>query len=146
MRSSVFRAFLVAVLVVGAGCRPEPEPPSVQILEPAEGATLTDANVRVTLAARGVEIAPATDERAGTAHHHLFIDRDVTRPGDTIPSGRSGIVHLGRGQTDFIILGLTRGTHRVIAVLADRDHVPLESQATDTVTFTVMTDDDGRRR
>jgi hypothetical protein len=37
-----------------------------------------------------------------------------------------------------MILGLSRGSHRVIAVLADRGHVPLDPPATDTVRFTVM--------
>ena len=136
-RRALEGAGFVTVLVA-AGCAGESEAPSVEILEPSDRATVPGPNVRVRLAARGVTIAPATDERPGTAHHHLFIDREVTRPGDTIPSGVSGIVHLGRGQTDFMILGLSRGSHRVIAVLADRGHVPLDPPATDTVRFTVM--------
>lgn len=126
---------LAVSLLAGVGCGGEP--PSVEIREPADGAALADPNVRVTLGARGVEIAPATDQRPGTAHHHLFIDRELTPLRDTIPSGVSGIVHLGRGQTDFIIMGLARGTHRVIALLADRDHVPLDPAAADTVRFTI---------
>lgn len=135
-----WKGVLAGIFFVGAvgagGCR-EPEPTSVEILEPADGAALSGPNVRVTLGASGVTIAPATDERSGTAHHHLFVDREPTRQGDTIPSGVTGIVHLGRGQTDFIIMGLPQGNHRVIALLADRHHVPLDPPAADTVRFAV---------
>lgn len=120
--------------VVGCGEAPAP---SVEILEPSDGAALPGPNVRITLAARGIEIAPASEEREGTAHHHLFLDREATRPGDTIPSGVSGIIHLGRGQTDFVFLGMPRGSHRVIALLADRHHVVLDPPIADTVRFTV---------
>lgn len=122
-------------LLAVAGCGAEPEPPSVEIRTPRDGATVSGPNVRVELAARGVTIAPASDERPGTAHHHLFIDREMTRPGDTIPSGVNGIIHLDRGQTDFVLLGQPRGSHRVIALLADRHDVPLDPPAADTVRF-----------
>ena len=110
---------------------------SVEIVEPADAALVTGPEVRVLLAARGVEIAPAADEREGTAHHHLFVDRDHTPLGDTIPSGVPGILHLGRGQTEFLLQGLGAGEHTVIAVLADRAHVPIYPPALDTVRFTV---------
>lgn len=128
---------LAVALLAGWGCGAGEQVPAVEIREPADAAAVPGPNVRVTLGARGVAIAPAADERPGTAHHHLFIDRELTRLGDTIPSGVSGIIHLGRGQTDFMILGLSRGNHRVIALLADRDHVPLDPSAADTVRFTV---------
>ena len=113
------------------------EPISVEIVEPADGAVLSDTNVRVVLRATGVEIAPASEERPGTAHHHLFVDRDVTPLSDTIPAGVLGILHLGRGQTEFVLERLEPGEHVVIALLADRAHVPLDPPAADTVRFTV---------
>lgn len=98
---------------------------------------MSGADVRVVLSASGVEIAPAAEERPGTGHHHLFIDRDPTPATDTIPQGVTGIIHLGRGQREFLIPGLGPGDHRVIAVLADWAHLPLRAAATDTVRFTV---------
>lgn len=126
-----------AGLLVLGGCAGEPEPPSVEIRTPADGAAVSGPSVRVELAARGIEIAPATSRRSGTAHHHLFIDREATRPGDTIPVGVRGVVHLDRGETDYIVMGLSRGSHRLIALLADRDHVPLDPPAADTARITV---------
>ncbi|MFQ5678144.1 MAG: DUF4399 domain-containing protein [Gemmatimonadota bacterium] len=115
----------------------------VEIVEPADGAEVAGSEVRVVLAASGVEIAPAADERPGTAHHHLFVDRDPTPSSDTIPAGVSGILHLGRGQESFALGGLAPGSHRVIAILADRDHVPLARAAADTVRFVVLAGDEG---
>ncbi len=78
-----------------------------------------------------------SEERSGTTHHHLFINRTLTPPSDTIPAGVAGMVHRGRGQTEFVVRGLAAGTHSVIAVLADWAHLPLDPLATDTVRFTV---------
>ena len=137
-RSRSLLAGLASPWLVALGACAESEPASVLIVEPLDGATLTDGNVRVVLQARGVEIAPASDPRLGTAHPHLFVDRDVTPLQDTIPAGVLGILHLGRGQTEFVLEELEPGEHRVIALLADYAHVPLDPPAADTVHFTVQ--------
>jgi hypothetical protein len=126
---------LVAALALAA-CGRGPAA-HVHITEPAEGATATGPAVRVVLQADGIEIAPAAEERAGTAHHHLFLDTDVTPLDDTIPAGVTGIIHLGRAQTEFTFDSLSPGEHRVIAVLADAWHVPIKGAGTDTLRFTV---------
>lgn len=126
---------MLAVLALGiAACG---RPPSVTITAPAEGETITGPAARVTLAAAGIEIAPASEERPGTAHHHLFLDRDPTPATDQIPAGITGIVHLGRGQAEFTFDSLARGPHRLIAVLGDPAHVPLGNARADTVNFVV---------
>ena len=108
----------------------------VTIAAPANGATVSGP-VKVVLQATGVEIVPATDERPGTGHHHLFVDRDLTPVDDTIPRGVTGILHLGRGQTEFMLDSLAPGPHRVIAVVANWKHIPLKPLVVDTVRFTV---------
>ena len=110
---------------------------TVEIVEPADRAVVSGPDVRVVLAATGVEITSAAEEREGTAHHHLFVDRGLTSPDDTIPSGVTGIRHLGRGQSEFVLLGLAPGEHTVIALLGNWAHVPLRPLAADTVRFTV---------
>lgn len=110
--------------------------PRVQIISPANGATVTGP-VTIKLRATGVQIVPATVQRPGTGHHHLFVDHDLTWLTDTIPAGTPGILHLGRGQTEFVLDSLKPGPHRVIAVVADWRHVPLNPLVADTVTFTV---------
>lgn len=109
----------------------------VEIIEPADGAVVSSRDIRVVLDAAVVEIVPASEERSGTAHHHMSIDQVLKPPSDTIPSGLTDIVHLGHRQTELVVQGLAPGTHRVIAVLADWAHLPLDPLATDTVRFTV---------
>ena len=107
----------------------------VEIVEPKEGDTVTSP-VHIVLKATGVEIVAATDERPGTGHHHLFVDKDVTPASDTMPRGVTGILHLGRGQTEFDDT-LAAGNHRIIAVVGNFQHKPLSPIVTDTVNFTV---------
>ncbi len=109
---------------------------TVKITSPANGATVTGP-VTIKLRATGVRIVPATVEKPGTGHHHLFVDHDLTWLTDTIPKGSPGIYHLGRGQTEFVLDSLKPGPHRVIAVVADWRHIPLNPLVADTVTFTV---------
>ena len=108
----------------------------VKITSPRDGATVT-APVKVTLVATGVQIVPATVERPGTGHYHLYVDHDLTLNGDTIPKGTPGIIHLGRGQTEFVLDSLNPGPHRIIAVVGDWRHIPLKPLVADTVRFTV---------
>jgi hypothetical protein len=114
------------------------EPARVEILSPTEGEVVTGPNVLVRLAATGVTITAAANHDPGTGHHHIFIDRDPTPLGDTIPSGVADIRHLGQGQTEFMIEDLEPGEHRFIAVIAHWTHVPLDPPAMDTVHFTVV--------
>ena len=132
------RVLVTCAFLAATACTEAAGPARVDIVEPVDEAVVNGPDVRIVLSADGVEIAPASEERSGTAHHHLFIDRPLTRPSDTIPAGVTGIIHLGRGQTEFVLLGLTPGTHSVIAVLADWAHLPLDPLAIDTVRFTVQ--------
>src|SRR5258705_6352164 len=107
----------------------------VEIIEPKEGDTVASP-VKIVLTTTGVEIVAATDQRPGTGHHHLFVDKDVTAAGDTMPRGVTGIIHLGRGQTEFDDT-LKAGPHRIIAVVGSYTHIALSPMVADTVNFTV---------
>ena len=110
--------------------------PSVQIVLPAEGPFEEGSSVMVTLEVSGLTIAPAGTTDPGTGHHHLMIDRDLPVGGLPIPSF-PGQVHLGQGQLEYEIEGLDAGEHRVIAVVGDGTHVPLDPWVVDTVTFVI---------
>jgi hypothetical protein len=131
-------SFLLGTALLLAACRKGPPPATVTITGPAEGDTVQGSAVHVTLAVRGVELAPAADERPGTAHHHLFLDVEPGPLNQAIPAGVTGIIHLGRAQTEFRWDSVAPGPHRIIAVLADSKHVPLVPLATDTVHFVVQ--------
>lgn len=113
-------------------------PVTVSITMPSTGDTIRGTEVHVMLSSTGIEIAPAADMREGTAHHHLYLDTDLGAPDAVIPAGMEQIIHLGLGQTDYHWTGLTAGEHRIIAVLADPMHVPIQPLVTDTVTFVVV--------
>ena len=133
LRSVAFLQVSALALVI-ASCARRPEA-RVTIAQPRDGDTLTTAEVRVVLEAQGIEIVPATEKRPGTGHHHLFLDTDVTPLGEKIPQGVTGIIHLGRAQSDFTFTDVAPGSHRLIAVVADADHVPIQPPVVDTIHF-----------
>lgn len=129
-------ALCAAMILPHAMLAQAPKRISVKITAPADRATVS-LPVTIKLRATGVRIVPATVEKPGTGHHHLFVDHDLVWINDTIPRGTTGVYHLGRGQTEFVLDSLAPGVHRVIAVVADWRHIPLNPLVADTVTFTV---------
>ena len=109
---------------------------SVQIVLPAEGPFEEGSSVMVTLEVSGLTIASAGTTDPGTGHHHLMVDRDLPVGGLLIPSF-PGQVHLGQGQVEYEIEGLDAGEHRVIAVVGDGTHIPLDPWVVDTVRFVI---------
>ena len=134
------RWFATCMMILGCASsdRSEPERPAagVQIVQPTEGATVSDPSIVVVLSASGIEIAPVAEEREGTAHHHIFLNDDLTPLDQPVPAGVGNIMHMGGGQTE-VSLDLEPGTYRIIAVLADWRHIPISPPAIDTVQFTV---------
>ena len=94
------------------------------------------SSVTITLEVSGLTIAPAGTMDEGTGHHHLMVDRDLPVGGLPIPTFR-GQVHLGGGQTEYVIEGLDVGEHIVIAVVGNGTHMPLDPWVVDTVRFVI---------
>lgn len=109
---------------------------SVEIVSPADGDTVEGPQVTVQLAAQGFQVVPAGDTTANSGHHHLFLDRDVSAPDQPIPTEQGQIVHMGDGSSSFTFENVQPGEHRLIAVVGDAIHVPVEGLQ-DTVNFTV---------
>lgn len=109
----------------------------VRIVSPAEGETVEGSTVVVTLEAMGVEVVPAGDMTPGTGHHHLFLDADVSPADQPIPAVPGSIIHMGDASSSYTFEDVAPGEHRLIAVLADGAHVPLQPWVVDTVHFTV---------
>ena len=110
---------------------------SVTILEPAEGAMVTGPNVTVRLTTSGVPILPAGDLTPGTGHHHLYLDADVETMTAPVPTVPGSIIHMGNAASEYTFENVAPGQHRLIAVVADGVHVPLNPPVVDTVTFMV---------
>ncbi len=137
-------AGLLSVILTACGPRPAQEAveeapaavPAVEILAPAAGDTIT-LPFTLRLSATGVTIAPASGVREeGIGHHHLLINLDPTPDGEPIPA-EPGYVHLGSGVSEYVLDSLPAGEHRIIAILAWGDHVPMAGSVRDTVRFVV---------
>ena len=109
---------------------------TVTITGPADGSEVTGQTVVVQLSAT-VPIVPAGEMTAGTGHHHLYLDADLTASDVPVPTVPGSIVHMGDASSEFTFEGVEPGEHRLIAVVADGVHVPLQPWVVDTVTFTV---------
>ncbi len=111
--------------------------PRVEIAEPADGDTVDGPAVTVRLVAHGFAVVTAGDTTANSGHHHLFLDRDVTPAGEPIPAEPGHIVHMGDGSDSYTFENVPPGEHRLIAVVGDAVHVPLQPWVVDTVRFVV---------
>jgi hypothetical protein len=111
--------------------------PSVTITAPAEGDTVAAGNVTVTLDVAELGIVIAGDMTPNTGHHHLFLDRDVTAPDIPIPVEPGFIVHMGDASATYTFENVAPGEHRLIAVVGDGLHIPLQPWVVDTVRFVV---------
>jgi len=118
-------AFVSLTSVTAAQARSQVTPPPMtRIVTPQSDSSVAGNSVRVVLAAEGIEVAPVAQKRAGTAHHHLFLDN-------------GGLCALVGGETEFTFHHVGPGQHRLIALLADLNHRPIKAAAADTVLFTV---------
>ncbi len=109
---------------------------TVRITQPEEGST-TGPDVVVVMETEGIEIVSITPPVVGTGHHHLYVDVDLTPLSDMIPQNDPQIIHMGDGSTEYTLEGLEAGEHRLIAVVANPAHIPLDPPVVDTLHFTV---------
>jgi len=110
---------------------------TVTIVEPADGAVVEGPDVTVRLGLEGMTLAQAGDTTPGTGHHHLFLDADISPFGQPIPVVEGEVIHMGDASTEYTLTGVEPGEHRLITVVGDGLHVPLEPLVVDTVVFTV---------
>ena len=106
------------------------------IVEPADGTEVDAGPLLVVMETEGVEIVAAGNMDAGTGHHHLIVDSEVdwTLP---VPNDPGVHHHMGQGQKEFTLQDLAPGRHRIIAVVADGVHIPLDPPVSDTITVVV---------
>ena len=140
---------LLALAVTMAGCSgPDAEPSdttasetqtpaTVTITFPRQGDTVSAGELTVLMTVTGVEIVPAGDTTSGTGHHHLYLDADLTDASVPVPTVPGSIIHMGDASSEYTFEEVGPGEHRLIAVVADGIHVPLQPLVVDTVAFTV---------
>lgn len=136
-------AALVLLAACGGEAPPSDDAPetvsaaSVVIVEPADGAIVEGGDVTVRLDVSNVRIVAAGDTTSGTGHHHLYLNHDLTPASEPVPTIPGAVVHMGDGSAEYVFENLPAGEHRLIAVVADGVHVPLQPWVVDTVRFTV---------
>jgi hypothetical protein len=110
------------------------EGPSVDAKAPTRAST--GQPVTVEVAVQGVRLLKAADDpgTGGTGHLHLFIDREPTPPGQSIPT-QEGIIHTA--ETKVEVPDLAAGDHTIWVVLGDKAHVPFDPPVMDKVVVTV---------
>ena len=114
----------------------------VTILTPADGDTV-GPDIRVTLGVTGLTIELANNlHEDGKGHHHLLLDTslvalDAPIPPTSAPQSPKQFVHLGTGGSEHTFTGVAPGPHRIIAVVAYGDHIPMAGTMTDTVNVVV---------
>ena len=103
----------------GAKRTAAPGAASVYFIEPKHGATV-QSPVMIRFGLKGMGVAPAGIEKAGTGHHHLLVDVGVPLLDQPIPNDPQHI-HFGAGQTEAEI-ALPPGEHMLQLLLGDHDH------------------------
>lgn len=111
---------------------PAPTGAAAYIIEPADGASVTNP-VRVVFGLKGFGVAPAGVERTDAGHHHLLVDTGMPQNlGLPIPNDEQHR-HFGGGQTE-VELTLSPGRHTLQLVLGDHLHVPHDPPIASAVT------------
>jgi hypothetical protein len=98
-----------------------PDDAQVYFISPADGEVLSSPFV-VRFGLRGMGVAPAGVEKAGTGHHHLVVDAELPPSGLPIPA-TDHYRHFGKGQTE-VTLDLPPGDHTLQLLLGDHFHIP----------------------
>ena len=111
-------------------------PARVTITQPADGAVVDAGPVLFVMETENLEIVEAGNMNPGTGHHHLVVDGDIdwALP---IPNDPGVHYHMSLAQTEFTIEDLMPGEHRIISVVADGVHIPVDPPVADTITITV---------
>lgn len=125
-------ALLCATLL--AGCASTPPGPSVALLEPADGATVSSPFM-VRFGVSGMAIAPAGQVAEGTGHHHLLINKGAMPAGTPIPADATHL-HFGKGQTEAEVK-LAPGTYTLTAQFANGLHESYGPAMSRTITIMV---------
>jgi hypothetical protein len=108
--------------------------PSVSIVEPADGATVSSP-FKVRFGVQGMTVAPAGEVVANSGHHHLIVDGGPVPAGQVVPATPTSL-HFGKGQTETE-LTLPPGVHKLTAQFANGAHQSYGPAMSQTITVTV---------
>jgi hypothetical protein len=127
---------LTCLSVLFAGCAEQKTNagPSVSFAEPANGATV-ESPFKVKFAIAGMEVQPAGTIAPNAGHHHLLINSDSIKAGETVPFDAQHM-HFGKGQTETT-LTLPPGKYKLTLQFADGAHQSYGPAMSNTITVNV---------
>lgn len=137
MPTSRLIALLAAALCGLSACHEHEEPPSISIVTPANGSTLTGSDVFLKVATRGFRFAGAAkkataaqhDEDGASGHVHVYLDRPAGLDADAIKQ-------MTKADT-VTIANVKPGPHYLIVQGASASHADFRGMK-DSVAFTVQ--------
>jgi len=121
-------ASLMTLAAAGAAAQ------SVSFAEPADGATVTSP-FKVKFNVTGMDVKPAGEMAANTGHHHLIINGDSLKAGESIPFDEKHM-HFGKGQTEAE-LKLPPGQYKLTMQFANGAHQSYGAPLSKTINVTV---------
>lgn len=124
LASSYAAAQDAAPAATGLAREKAPHHAKVFFVAPKSGATV-GRDVVVKFGVKGIAVAPASEARPGTGHHHLLIDATGLPPVDAPIPNDATHRHYGKGQTEDTI-HLEPGTHTLQLDFADARHVQFD--------------------
>jgi hypothetical protein len=107
---------------------------SVRFLEPVDGATV-GSPFKVRFAVDGMEVKPAGDMTANTGHHHLLINAEPVKQGESVPFDAQHL-HFGKGQTETEVK-LAPGTYVLTMQFANGAHQSYGPPMSQSIKITV---------
>lgn len=130
MKTPFAAALVLASALVSAGAAAQ----SVSFAEPADGATVSSP-FKVKFAVSGMDVKPAGDMTDKTGHHHLIINGDSLKAGESIPFDEKHM-HFGKGQTETE-LKLPPGQYKLTMQFANGAHQSYGAPLSKTIHVTV---------
>lgn len=107
---------------------------SVDFTEPKNGAVVSSP-FKVKFAVTGMAVKPAGDMSDNTGHHHLIINGDSMKVGESIPFDEKHL-HFGKGQTETEVT-LPPGTYKLTMQFANGAHQSYGPGLAKSITVTV---------
>ncbi|WP_426338680.1 DUF4399 domain-containing protein [Pseudoduganella sp. S-14] len=107
---------------------------TVDFTEPKNGAVVSSP-FKVKFAVTGMEVKPAGTMDSNTGHHHLLINGDSMKVGESIPFDETHL-HFGKGQTETDVT-LPPGTYKLTMQFANGAHQSYGPGLSKSITVTV---------
>lgn len=129
---SIWKQMMLALMISGTALVAAAQ--SVSFAEPSDGATVASP-FKVKFAVNGMEVKPAGDMAANTGHHHLLINAESIKAGESVPFDDTHL-HFGKGQTETEVK-LPPGSYTLTMQFANGAHQSYGAPMSKSIKITV---------